>query len=112
MAAKQKEIEAVKLEKDRLVAKLKQDQVTYGNEISKLKKEKAALEKQIVAIIKAQTKAKTKAKTTVKKTTVTVKKKDPKTGKITTTQEVKTENVVVQENYSTSEIIKNVDNVS
>ena len=39
---------------------------------------------------------------------VTVKKKDPKTGKITTTKEVKTENVVVQENYSTSEIIKNV----
>ena len=108
LAAKQKEIEAVKVEKDRLVEKLKKDQVSYGNEISKLKKEKAALEKQIVAIIKAQTKAKTKPKTKVKKTTVTVKKKDPKTGKITTTKEVKTENVVVQENYSTSEIIKNV----
>ena len=96
LAAKQKEIEAVKVEKDRLVEKLKKDQVSYGNEISKLKKEKAALEKQIVAIIKAQTKAKTKPKTKVKK------------GKITTTQEVKTENVVVQENYSASEIIKNV----
>lgn len=56
LEGKRVEIEDKKLEKDRLVKSLKNSQVTYGKEISVLKKQKSAIEKQIANIIKARIK--------------------------------------------------------